>query len=118
MEFSAYAQKELLNWDHEVNPTSLGHMALNIHDHLVAFGGFAPEKVRVYLDKDTLIIEIRKSSYFPNGSSFGTACPPYWKRVVHASLDGVWSNESTGRVGQWIPINVYTLSDYAKRIAA
>lgn len=118
MEFSAYAVKELLNWDHDINPTSLEDMAQNIHEHIVSCGGFAPDNVRVFLDKDEFVIECVHSSYFPKGSSFGNQCPAYWKRVVHASLHPTLPREHTGYVGQWIPVSVYALTDYVKQLIA
>lgn len=114
MEFSTFAKENLLNWDHDVNPTSLKDMAANIHD-LIAKGFESADMVRVALNKKELVIEVMETTIFSRGSSFGRSCIPNWKRVVHADLsNATLPREHIGRVGTYLPVNVYALADYVK----
>lgn len=108
MEISAAAQKHLLNWDHEIYPTSLDDIAMNIADFIAK--GFTSDKVRVALTEEALAVEVLTDTVFGYDKSFGTPCTPYWKRVVTADLYKYCPRDITGWTHQWLPVSVYELA--------
>lgn len=116
MELSELAKEQLLNWDHDINPTPLKDIEFNIAHYIATKHGWGLDNVAVQLNHKVLDIRIQKFATFGKGQSFGQACDGFWSMEVYVDFDDIIPREHLGRVGNWLPVGVYVLADHVKTI--
>lgn len=112
MTLSELAKEQLLNWDHDINPTPLKDIEFNIAHYMMCNGHTAA----VMLTEDNIEIRTVKSATFGKGASFGVACEPHWSIELFADWNGVIPKDRYGRTYQALPCNVYQLAELVKNV--
>lgn len=104
----------LLNWDHEINPTTLKDLESNVANHIAVKHGWGLDNVSVELTKNSLEVQVKKTATFGYGQSFGNSCDGFWSNELKVDFSDRLPREITGRVINWLPVGLYDLADMVK----